>query len=130
MQIVSARISMLHLEDDPSDAYLTQRALLHSGLSIAITHVTSRDEFVAALDAQRWDVVVSDNAVPSFTCREALEIVRNGYPHTPFIILSGAADPTEVSKRFHEGATDYVLKDHLPQLAIAIRRTVPLITDG
>lgn len=115
-------LRILHLEDDESDAYLVRRTLQMSTLGASVTLVTSREEFVAALEQGPWDVVVSDNAVPTFNSQEALQMVRERYPATPFIVLSGAGEEEQIVGTLRDGAADYILKDHLKQLVVAIHR--------
>ena len=120
--MASEAFRILHLEDDPSDAYLVRRAIQSSSLGSSITLVTSRDAFLAALEEQDWDVVIADNAVPTFTSREALAAVRERHPSTPFIVLSGAGEEEQIVASLSAGVADYILKDHLPQLVVSLHR--------
>jgi phosphoserine phosphatase RsbU/P len=116
-------LRILHLEDDPSDAYLARRVIENANLSSDITLVHSREEFLAALAQEPpWDIVVADNALPTFTSREALALVRERSPSTPFIVLSGAGEEEQIIGSLRDGVSDYILKDHLPQLVVAIHR--------
>lgn len=117
-------VRILHLEDDPADAYLVRRTLLAMHLETAITLVPSRLEFLAALERE-WDVVIADNALPAFTSADAFALLRARHPHTPFIIVSGAGDESRIAACLAEGAADYILKDHLAQLIVTLYRVVP-----
>jgi CheY-like chemotaxis protein len=120
--VASDAFRILHLEDDPADAYLVRRAIQASSLGSSITLVTSRDAFLVALDEEDWDVVIADNAVPTFTSREALAAVRERHPSTPLIVLSGAGEEEQIVRSLGDGVADYILKDHLPQLIVALHR--------
>jgi len=116
-------LRILHLEDDPSDAYLARRAIEMSDLDADITLVHSREEFLAALAREpAWDLVVADNALPRFTSTEALALLREGSPSTPLIVLSGAGEEDQIVASLRDGVADYILKDHLPQLIVSIHR--------
>jgi len=121
--VAQTTLRILHLEDDPSDAYLARRAIEMSSLSADITLVHSREEFLAALTQEPpWDIVVADNALPTFTSREALALLRERSPSTPLIVLSGAGEEDQIVGSLQDGVADYVLKDHLPQLLVSIHR--------
>ena len=120
--MVSETMRILHLEDDDSDAYLVRRAIQASSLNATITLVASRDAFSQALEREEWDVVVADNALPTFTSREALAALQARHPSTPFIVLSGAGEEEQIVKSLGEGVADFILKDHLPQLVVALHR--------
>jgi len=118
----SEPLRVLHLEDDAADAHLVRRALEMSSLAPSITLVTTREEFVAALAQGSWDVVVADNAMPGFSSAAALALVRERHALTPFIVLSGAGEEAQIVKSLEDGVADYILKDHLKQLVVAIHR--------
>jgi CheY-like chemotaxis protein len=120
--MASEAFRILHLEDDPADAYLVRRVIQASNLGSNITLVTSRDAFLVALAEEHWDVVIADNAVPTFTSREALAAVLERHPSTPLIVLSGAGEEDQIVSSLSEGVADYILKDHLPQLVVALHR--------
>lgn len=115
-------LRILHLEDDAADAHLVRRAIQMSSLVTNITLVTSRDEFVAALAEGPWDIVVADNAMPTFSSKEALALVQERYSTTPFIVLSGAGEEDQIVRSLRDGVADYILKDHLKQLVVSIHR--------
>lgn len=113
---------ILHLEDDSSDAYLVRRTIQGSSLNASLTLVTSRDAFLTALEDDEWDVVVADNALPTFSSKDALAALRRRHPSTPFIVLSGAGEEEQIVQSLDDGVHDYILKDHLPQLVVSLHR--------
>jgi DNA-binding NarL/FixJ family response regulator len=60
--------------------------------------------------------------VPAFSGAEAIAAVRAQCPAAPLIVLSGAGEEAQVQRSLRAGAADYILKDHLPQLVIALHR--------
>jgi PAS domain S-box-containing protein len=55
---------------------------------------------------------------------DALHLARERYPDVPFIFVSGGYGEERVVESMKEGATDYVLKDHLGRLGPVVRRAL------
>ena len=86
--------------------------------------VENREAFKAALEAEAFDIILSDFHLPSFTGLDALAIVKKKCPHTPFILISGTIGEQAAIESLKAGATDYLLKQQPERLASAIRRAV------
>jgi PAS domain S-box-containing protein len=121
---VKPKRQILHLEDQPLDVTLVQEALEQEGLDCRIQAVATRDEFVKALEATHFDVILSDFALPSFDGLAALEIATQRTPDTPFILVSGAIGEEAAIESLRNGATDYVLKHRLARLGPAVKRAL------
>jgi response regulator of citrate/malate metabolism len=67
---------------------------------------------------------LSDHGLPEFDGFSALAIAREQYPELPFIFVTGAMGEETTIATFECGATDYVLKNHLDNLAHAVRRAM------
>ena len=120
----SRPVRIVHLEDNQDDADLTIALLRRAGLDCSITHVTDRQEFIYALEGEPIDVVLSELTLSRFDGMEALTIVRDHYPHIPFIFLSGTmGEDTAIESLLH-GARDFVLKQSMYRLGPAIRRVL------
>jgi CheY-like chemotaxis protein len=115
-------MKILHLEDNPSDALIIERGVQRQGLAATFLQVRSPSEFSAALQAGGFDVVLVDNNLPGYSAEDAIAQAKASYPDIAVIVCSGAAQDAEVAATFAAGASDYVLKDHLWQLAAALRR--------
>lgn len=120
----TAPLRILHLEDDPSDAELVRSLLESNGLQCDIHRVQTRAGFLAALEQHRYDLILSDFALPSFDGFAALEIARQTVPDVPFIFLSGTIGEEVAVDSLKNGAVDYVLKDRLQRLAPAVLRAL------
>ncbi|WP_276752223.1 hypothetical protein [Chlorogloeopsis fritschii] len=70
------RLRILHLEDDPMDAELIQLILAKDGLVCETLVVNSASEYLAALDVNSFDLILSDSSVPEFTGHAAFEIAK------------------------------------------------------
>jgi DNA-binding NtrC family response regulator len=68
------------------------------------------EEALAKLEAQGFDVVLTDISMPGLNGRELLEKVVELYPGTPVIIISGHSDQGPAESLLSHGAFDYLLK--------------------
>src|SRR5580658_4109061 len=117
-------MKILHIEDNALDAELVS-ALLGSEWPGLVIHVTSnRPDLLRHLDTETYDLVLSDFSLGSFTGLDALAIVREKTPATPFIFLSGTIGEDKAIEAIRAGAHDYVIKDRMKRLVTAIHRAL------
>ena len=121
---MNKRLRILHLEDVPDFTELVRSLLEQDGLDAEVKAVENRAAFKQALEADKFDVIVSDYRLPQFTGLDALAIARQQCPHTPFILVSGTIGEHAAIESLRAGATDYVLKQNPERLPSAIRRAV------
>ncbi|MHC1698388.1 MAG: response regulator [Geobacteraceae bacterium] len=114
------KIRILINEDLPSDAELLEHEIRKGGFHFVSTRVDSREEFLAALDEFRPDLIISDFTLPSFNGMQALALAREYSPFVPLIIVTGALNEEIAVECMKAGADDYVLKDNLRRLVPAI----------
>lgn len=65
---------------------------------------------LARLEAQAFDVLLTDISMPGLSGLELLGRVREKYPQTPVIIISGISDEEHAQGLIKLGAFDYLLK--------------------
>jgi PAS domain S-box-containing protein len=119
---MSQCIHVLLIEDSEDDAVLLQLELERSGYSLCSQRVTTAPALEAALERERWDVILADYSLPRFDAPHALAIVRARQPDTPFIIVSGTIGEEAVVKCMRDGANDFFVKGRTALLAHAIER--------
>src|ERR1700677_3154156 len=117
-------LHILHLEDEPDFAELVSTMLVEDSLSVKISRVGDKKAYVEALEAEKYDLILSDFHLPSFTGLEALAMARKKCPETPFILISGTIGEMAAIDSLKAGATDYLLKQAPERLASAVRRAV------
>ena len=117
-------LHILHLEDDPKDAELVQATLAAEGYGCKVRVVATREDFVAALGEERFDLILADFALPGFDGMSALAIARKTHPVLPFIFVSGRLGEEAAIESLRNGATDYVLKNRLSRLVPAVKRAL------
>jgi diguanylate cyclase (GGDEF)-like protein/PAS domain S-box-containing protein len=115
-------LRVLIVEDSEDDAELLLIELRRAGYSPSFRLVQTREDMAAALDAQAWDIVVSDYNMPHFSALGALGVMHDRGLDVPFIILSGAIGEETAVAAMKAGAHDYVMKAHLARLLPAIQR--------
>lgn len=65
---------------------------------------------LAKLEAQAFDVVLTDVSMPGLSGMDLLNRVVAHYPGTPVIIISGLSDQEQAQSLMGLGAFDYLLK--------------------
>src|SRR6266478_2125210 len=85
-------LNVLCIEDTESDFLLIERALRMAGLLGRCERVESSEALNAALLQSRWDLVLSDYAVPGMYFTDTLRRFLHHYPNLPLILVSGRPD--------------------------------------
>lgn len=117
-------LHILLLEDTTFHAELIEATLTANELPCEIVRVERREEFLAALQRQTFDVILADYMLPDFDGLTALKLAREQVPDTPVIIVSGVLSEESAIDALKDGAADYVLKSRLSRLAPAVRRAL------
>jgi PAS domain S-box-containing protein len=117
-------LHILMLEDQPEDAALIHDELRRSGLRFDAKRVDTRDAFLQEIEQHKPDIILSDHGLPAFDGLSALTLARKKCPEVPFVFVTGAMGEEFAIRIFENGATDYVLKHHMDELAPAIRRAI------
>jgi CheY-like chemotaxis protein len=113
-------MTILHLDDSSSDALLVRRRLRLDLPGVQVRWVATESEFKAALAEKAIEVILSDLSMPVFHGLAALEYSRANYPLIPFIVLSANEDAKSVRAALRSGASDYLFKAEIDQLARSI----------
>src|SRR5882762_4444771 len=122
--MIAPTIRILLAEDVAADAELELRELKRAGLRVTPRIVDHRDDFVAALREFTPHVILSDFSMPGFDGMEALALAREISPDTPFIFVSGTIGEEHAIRALKGGAVDYVLKNNLVRLPVAVTRAL------
>src|SRR5687768_14847895 len=117
-----AKLRVLMAEDSETDAELVLRELRRSGYEIMWKRVETAETMRAALEKESWDLVLSDWAMPQFSARAALAVLKSSGLDLPFIILSGTIGEDTATEALRAGAHDFLIKDRLARLLPAIER--------
>ena len=115
---------ILLLEDNLRDRQLVEKTLMNEGLVCQITHAKSKEEFQAALEQAKYDLIISDFTLPAYSGIAALTASRELQPDTPFIFVAETIGEEQAVESLKSGAADYVLKERLNGLGQAVRRAL------
>ncbi|MDD5388464.1 MAG: PAS domain S-box protein [Gallionellaceae bacterium] len=121
---MSDPLHLLLLEDSPTDAELNERTLRKAGIAFTALRVETLTAFTAALEEFKPDLILADYQLPGFDGLQALAIVREFSPETPFIFVTGAMGEERAVETIQQGAIDYILKDRLTRLPSAVQRAL------
>ena len=117
-------LNILCIEDTEADFLLIERALRMAGLLGQCERVDTSEALNTALERTRWDLVLSDYAVPGIYFTDTLRRFLHHYPDLPLILVSGTIGEVKASVMVEVGAWDYVPKNRLRRLVPAVRRAV------
>ena len=121
---MSKEIRILFLEDVTTDVVMINRALRKAGMEFQSKRVDTKEAFISELGKFQPDVILSDHGLPSFDGFTALALTRELCMDIPFIFVTGSLGEEMTIAAFEGGATDYVLKSNLSNLAPVIRRAL------
>jgi two-component system sensor histidine kinase/response regulator len=119
---LSAQRRILIVDDSPDDAELAVLALKRGGCDLTYRLVDTPEAMRAALEEDRWDMVISDYSMPRFNGLDALKVLRDSKLDLPFILISGTVGEEVAVEAMKCGAADYFLKGNLTRLPLAVER--------
>ncbi len=116
--------SILIVEDSPADARLILRRLRKSSIEVEDQLEETVEGVRQALTTRRFDLILSDFALSGFTAFDVVAMARKHLPDTPIIVVSGAIGEDTAVRLMQLGVKDYILKDHLSRLPLAVQREI------
>ena len=116
-------LRVLIVEDDPDDAELVLRELRRAGFEPEWHRVQTEQEYVDRLHPD-VDIILSDYRLPGFGGQRALELLNEHGLSIPFIIISGTIGEDVAVEVMKLGAGDYLLKDRLGRLGLAVNQVL------
>jgi PAS domain S-box-containing protein len=121
---LGGKLRILYIEDSPADAELCLHELRKAGFEVTADVVQTPENFDARIRSNRYDIILADYNLPQWTGMEALEHLREQDKDTPFILVTGALGEETTVECIKRGATDYVLKNGLARLPVAVRHAL------
>jgi len=118
---MSKQINILVVEDSEDDYFLLMRELKKAGYNVVGNRVETSGSLEEAFQASSYDLIFSDNNLPTLNAPKALEIARQN-SSAPFIIVSGTISEEAAVNAMRMGANDYIFKGNLSRLLPAVRR--------
>ncbi len=119
-----APLRVLIMEHSRIDLELILAQLREAGLQFDYTLAESREEFLRALRQEKFDAILADYRLPNWTGLEALQELRDNGQDVPFLLVTGALGEEAAVECIKQGVTDYILKDRVSRLPMALRRAI------
>jgi PAS domain S-box-containing protein len=117
-------LRILIIEDDAADAELTVSVLKRAGYPLAFDVIDSATDFEERLAHADYDAILCDHNLGTWTGMEALEILKRSGKDIPFLVLTGVLGDEAAVEYVKRGAADYLLKDRLERLPVALSRAL------
>ncbi len=121
---VMAPLHVLIVEHSPDDVELMLLQLREAGLRFDHVTAENRDQFRRALQEKNFDAILSDYRLPNWTGLEALQHLRETGRDIPFLLVTGTLGEEVAVECMKRGVADYVSKDRLSRLPVALRRAM------
>ena len=117
-------IKILHLEDNHNDSLLVQTVFKKSNINFEYFFADNEEDFIAFLQNQKIDLILSDYQLPDYSGSVALLYAKTNCPEIPFVFLSGTMGEDAAIESLVNGATDYVLKSNMERLLSAVQKAI------
>lgn len=120
-------LRILMLEDDPLDAELNivQLKVLEE-YNCVIDIAYDKETFLKYIENTSPDIILSDFNLPNYNGLQALNDIKNKNVLIPFIFVTGTMNEETAADTIKAGAWDYVVKDRLFRLPLAVRSVLKL----
>ncbi len=115
----SAKLNILAVDDEPQALQVIREYLSHDGHSVDTT--TSPHQGIEKFKNAKYDLVITDWAMPGMNGNEFSLKIKSHSPHTPVIILTGFGELVTTDGRSPKGA-DIILSK--PATLAAIREAL------
>ncbi len=101
-------ISILILDDEPIVAKRLQPALEKKGYQVE--SFTKSSQALERVREQKFDIVITDLKMEGISGMEFLEKVKNLWPETEVIVITGFATMETAKESFKKGVFDFLAK--------------------
>ena len=119
----SMELNILAVLNDAADAEIPFRELERAGYVVRADFAQSRDEFSVRARAGLYDIVLAAYPVRGWTALDLLASMRDMGIETPLILIAAAGDETAI-ELVNAGAADYVIRQNLQRLPMAVGRAI------
>jgi PAS domain S-box-containing protein len=118
-------LSLLLVENNALDAQFYIESLSRAQFDLNAEVARTPQEFVEKLQLSDYDIILADYQMgSSWTGMDALDLLREEGRDIPFILLTAPLGDQIAVDYMKSGLADYVLKDRLDRLPVAIYRAL------
>jgi diguanylate cyclase (GGDEF)-like protein/PAS domain S-box-containing protein len=115
-------VLFIHRDADVVDA--CQEELKKAGFGVSSELVLSIAQCTEQLRSQPYDVVIAEYPSPNWKGSQALQLLRQTVQDIPLLFVTTAIGSELITELTAHGAFDYVEREHLAQLPMAVRRVL------
>ena len=117
-------LRVLLYEDNAADVELALWALASAGFEVTSDVVVTPGAVLERIRETAYDVILSDYRVPNATGMDVFRSLKAEGITVPFILVTGSLGDEAAVECLKEGVADYVLKDRLARLPVAVHRAL------
>lgn len=116
--------SILIIDDEKNIAAVLSRTLEPENYRVTV--LSDGASAIETVDRAEFDVVITDIVMPGASGVAVLKHIKELYPETEVIMITGQASISSAAEAVRHGAADYLLKpfDNLQIIRMAIRRAL------
>ena len=116
------RVLFVHRDADTVDCCLQE--LKRAQFTVSADFVLTLAQCTEQLRSQSYDVVVAEYPSPSWKGSQALQLLHQTVQETPLLLVATGMASESVAAPTAYGAFDYVEREHIAQLPMAVRRAL------
>jgi diguanylate cyclase (GGDEF)-like protein/PAS domain S-box-containing protein len=116
------KVLFIHRDADVVDSCLEE--LKSAQFSTSYDLVLTLAQCAQQLRVQTYDVVVAEYPSPSWKGSQALQLLHQTVQEVPLLFVTATIGSESIAQLTAEGAFDYVEREHLAQLPMAVRRVL------
>jgi two-component system, cell cycle response regulator len=118
----SLRVLFVHRDAEVVDNCLEE--LKKAQFIVSADFVLNLAQCGDRLRSQSYDVVVAEYPCPSLKGSRALQVLHKQLQETPLLFVASALRSESIAQLAADGAFDYVERDHVAQLPMAVRQAL------
>ena len=111
-------LSVLVVDDEPVVCNSCERLLCEEGFSVETTLKAAEAQKLLAV--REFDIVITDLRMPEISGMDMLEFVKDHYPDTQVIMITGHSTISNAVESIKQGAFDYVPKPFTPDELLTV----------
>jgi len=117
-------LRVLFVDDCSDDVRISLRVLQKAGYEIHKHVVDSAEQLARALSSGEYDLILCDYRLPGWNGADVLAMVRDSGRELPVVLVTGTLGEETAVEMIKLGAVDFVLKQRLSRLPLAIERAL------
>lgn len=103
-------LRILLIDDNPYDRILAIRELERAFTDLQITEVIQAEDFHRVLEAEEFDLVITDYQIRWTDGLTVLRTIKSRYPHLPVVMFTNSGSQEIAVEAMKSGLDDYVIK--------------------